>query len=181
MPEIPTVPSEIQAALERAQMFVARLQSMPVDEIVENVNSITQGVDRLVNSPRLENILAGVENIVNHQEATELVPELTHTIEELGAAATELKRLGTLANEEAGPIADGAEQTLAEIRTLSGELQGLLADLRRHTGAESTLRYELGSLAREGRESLRAFRSLTDYLERHPEALLRGRAEEEGR
>jgi paraquat-inducible protein B len=154
---------------------------MPVDEIVENVNSITQGVDRLVNSPRLENILAGVENIVNHQEATELVPELTHTIEELGAAATELKRLGTLANEEAGPIADGAEQTLAEIRTLSGELQGLLADLRRHTGAESTLRYELGSLAREGRESLRAFRSLTDYLERHPEALLRGRAEEEGR
>jgi paraquat-inducible protein B len=175
LPEIPTVPSEIQAALERAQMFVARLQALPLDEIVNHVNGITKGVEELVNSPRIDNILAGVERIVGDPKAGELISQVTRTLEQVTATAAELQRLGERAGGETGEVGDAAEKALAEVQELSDSLQGLLGDLRNYTGAESTLRFELAALARESKDSLRSIRLLTDYLERHPEALLRGR------
>jgi paraquat-inducible protein B len=178
LPEIPTVPSGIQAALERAQMFVARIQALPIDEIVANVNRITQGVDRLVNSPRVDNIVAGVERIVNQQGTEELVANVNHTLSQVSQTAAELERFSSTANTGAGEVTKTAEETLVHIRELSTELQSLVTDLRSYVSSESAARYELSALTRESRDSLRSFRELTDLLERHPEALLRGRAEE---
>jgi paraquat-inducible protein B len=180
LPEIPTVPSEIQAALERAQMFVARLQALPLDEIVDHVNGITKGVEQIVNSPRVDNILAGVERIVADPRAAELIPQVTRTLEQVTATAAELQQLGARASGETGEVGDAAQQALVQVQDLTKELQGLLTDLRNYTDAESTLRFEISALARESKESMRSIRLLMDYLERHPEALLRGRSPNEG-
>ncbi|MDH3919424.1 MAG: Paraquat-inducible protein B, partial [Rhodospirillales bacterium] len=43
-------------------------------------------------------------------------------------------------------------------------------------GERSEVRYDLSLLMKELTEAARSIRFLTDYLEQHPEALLRGKA-----
>ncbi|MEJ2387148.1 MAG: hypothetical protein P8Y27_07490, partial [Chromatiaceae bacterium] len=65
-------------------------------------------------------------------------------------------------------VADAADQTLATAKGTLGEAQAMLSD-------RSTTRQNLEDMLTEFSQAARAIRSLADYLDRHPEALLQGR------
>jgi paraquat-inducible protein B len=46
-------------------------------------------------------------------------------------------------------------------------------------GQDSALRYDLAGTLADMRDAARSLRVFTDYLDRHPEALLRGKPEAE--
>ena len=61
---------------------------------------------------------------------------------------------------------------------LSGTLDtidGAIADVQSQLQADSEVSYELINTLNEVQRAARSLRVLTDYLERHPEALLRGK------
>ena len=62
----------------------------------------------------------------------------------------------------------GLDQTLAGARTTLGNANTLVAP-------DSVLGAQLGSTLDEVSRAARGLRELTDYLERHPEALIRGK------
>jgi paraquat-inducible protein B len=58
--EIPTIPSDIQEVVEKVQRLIADIQeSVDIGELAEDVESILDGVDELVNSPDIRESLAG--------------------------------------------------------------------------------------------------------------------------
>ncbi|XLM19491.1 mammalian cell entry protein, partial [Chromobacterium piscinae] len=55
------------------------------------------------------------------------------------------------------------------------QLQQTLDATRQAMRADSPLQQDVRSAAQEVKETARSFRALADYLDRHPEALVRGK------
>jgi paraquat-inducible protein B len=73
----------------------------------------------------------------------------------------------------------GGQQMQQAIKSLSATLQSAKATLQtinQQYGGDSEFQYNLGQLLTQANAALRSIRQLTDYLDRHPEALLRGRS-----
>ncbi len=107
------------------------------------------------------------------------VDRLTPQVEKgLQTATGFMDRAGRQLDLENGPAAalvtnltrgtDSLDETLQQARDA-------LSAIRETAGPGSRLEAELSSLLADLRETLRSLRELTDYLQRHPEALIRGR------
>jgi paraquat-inducible protein B len=119
-------------------------------------------------STEISDILASVKNIVHHIDTVTAGPELGHAVKELDRTLSNLDHITTDVQPQIKPLidslretADAAQQTLQAARHMLG------------TGASSGT--DLPRLIRELTEAARSIRALTDYLEQHPEALIRGR------
>ncbi len=118
-------------------------------------------------SSDIADILANAKRVLHHIDAATAGPELGHAIQQLDSALTHLNRLTTDIEPQIQPLlaslreaADEAQRTLQTANTMLGN------------GGNST---DLPRLMRELTDAARSLRALADYLERHPEALIRGR------
>ena len=171
-PEIPTIPSRSQELISKVQTAVAQFgEAFDIDEIGEHVENILEGVDELANSEDLRETLAGLNSIVNQDDTQELTTTLRATLDNLSTAAADASSL--LQN------ADGAVDTLgpaaAKIDGVLEEAQATLAAARVTLQGDSTEAYQLATTLHEVEAAARALREFLDYLERNPEALLRGK------
>ena len=102
----------------------------------------------------LRRTVQGIDNLVTS-------PDTTGTIAALNQSAVRLDALiGTL-DQRVGPFLVQAQSTLASA-------DGVV-------GANSQVRYDLNAVLKELTGAARSIRVFADYLERHPEALLRGK------
>ncbi len=108
-----------------------------------------------------------------------MASDLSQTLQSVSALA---KRLDSeIAPEARAALAEGRE-TLVEMRkTLSEATQTMndasrtLANAERSLAPDSALFGELQDAAREFARTAQSLRALADYLERNPQALLRGK------
>jgi paraquat-inducible protein B len=89
-------------------------------------------------------------------------PDTKETVAGLREAAARLQTLLATLDQRLGPLLNHADSTLTSANTL--------------VGRNSQLSYDLGEMMRELTGAARSIRVFADYLERHPEALLRGKA-----
>ena len=68
--------------------------------------------------------------------------------------------------------------TLTEARNAIGQAQHSLQAIENTTASDSPLQQDTHETLRELSRAAQSFRALADYLERHPEALLRGKKED---
>jgi paraquat-inducible protein B len=137
-PEIPSVPSQIDALTASATGILTELAALPLAELVQELRTTVQGVNQLITSPRT-----------------------AETLEALKVTATNLQTVVQTIDQQLGP--------------LLAQAQGTLASADAMVGANSQTRYDLNSMLQELAGAARSIRVLTDYLERHPEALIRGK------
>jgi len=82
-----------------------------------------------------------------------------------------LKEVNTLVSRMHTELAPELRATLEEARATLNRAQGLLAE-------DAPLQGDLRTTLRDVSRAAQAVRDLADYLERHPESLLRGKREE---
>jgi paraquat-inducible protein B len=131
--------------------IAGKIQSLPLDEIGENIRKITTRIDELTNSPQvtdtLENLRQSVANVEHlTASADKQVPQII----------TELRHVATQ-----------ADVTIASVRGVISNQSGVTATGVDTAGLAQTL-YELSQAAR-------SVRQLADMLERNPSALIRGK------
>ncbi|MEX3823330.1 mammalian cell entry protein, partial [Paraburkholderia sp. BR14262] len=68
---------------------------------------------------------------------------------------------------------------VAQLRETANEADRTVAAANRTLGADASSQNDLPAALRELTDTARSVRALADYLDRHPEALLRGKAQEE--
>lgn len=194
-PEIPSIPSALETLRQALEEFPAR-------ELAASVLRIVNGLDKVVNSPRIAQIL-----------------------DDLQAAIADIRALAESLERRTGPLAENADLTVREIRQLVAETRSLvdrlgedleastedarllmenlrssadpaLADFRAAMGSaqsafkaadsafrtaegmigkESAVRHEILTLLKNLSEAARSLKIMADYLERHPDALIRGK------
>jgi paraquat-inducible protein B len=121
-----------------------------------------------VSSSDLSAILASVNSVLHHIDSATAGPELGHAIKELDRTLSNLDRLTHDVEPQIKPLLDSLRETAdATQRTLQAA-DGML-------GGRASGNADLSRLVRELTDAARSIRALTDYLDRHPESLIRGR------
>jgi paraquat-inducible protein B len=177
-PEVPSIPSDIQQALEDARRFISEVQSsVDVREVLANLQNVIAGLDRIVNSEEVENSVAGIERFVNARETQTLTASLQGAIGDLRGTLKQLRSAVEGAETGIGELAQQVEPTLRNLDEAVDEGARLLTKLGNQVGAESEVQYELVNTLTEIQSAARSLRNLLEYLERNPEALVKGRKE----
>jgi paraquat-inducible protein B len=79
-------------------------------------------------------------------------------------------------DKEVGPLVASLRSTSDAAGLAMAQARSTLASAESLTGERSQLRHDLNSLFEELTRAARSFRVLADYLETHPDALIRGNA-----
>ena len=174
--EIPSIPSNIQQVLERMQSFVTELQAtVDVDELVSGVMNTLAAVEALARSEDLHGSLAALNRLSN-LEALENIPAgVLDTLAELDRTLAEVRALVAATDERMAPLVSRAEDGLDSLSELLREAGSLLESLSAEVSADSELNFQMRRTLEESQAAARSLRQLAEFLERHPEALLRGR------
>jgi paraquat-inducible protein B len=120
-------------------------------------------------STDISDILASAQATLHHLETATAGPELADAIKELDRTLTTLDRTTAAIEPEIKPLLMNLRQASEAAQRAMQAAEGVL-------GNEASSSTDLPRLIRELTEAARSTRELTSYLERHPEALLRGRA-----
>ena len=177
-PEIPTIPST-------SQEIVKRLEELPLNEIAESLKNTLAGMDKLVNSPEMKGSLVSLHQTL--KDTDKLVVNLDGRI---GPLVTDLRSTldearGALANiEKAFSMKEGVPaqlgETMKKADTALQQAEKTLATIQGTAQDTSNVEYELKRTLKELSDALRSIRVLADYLDRHPESLLRGKPDPGG-
>jgi len=194
-PEIPSIPSALEA-LRKA------LENFPIERIAAASVNIVEGLDRLINSSEVANILddlhlaaADIRSMVqayekqaeptgvNIRKATEDIRKLVESamilLEKQGGnldgVAEETLRLVRDVNKQIGPAIASFRKASDSAGSAFNTAEESFASANEMIGSESPLRHEILTLMKNLSDAARSLRIMTDYLERHPDALLKGK------
>jgi paraquat-inducible protein B len=132
--------------------IAAKLRRLPIDEIGTNLNDTIKAAKRTVGGP-----------------------EITKALVSLNATLNQVQTLAKHADEGLGPA-------LARLPAISEQLQATIEKANAALGqsgygADSDFHKSMERFMRQAGDAARTIRMLADYLDRHPEALLRGRGD----
>lgn len=131
--------------------MAAKLNQIPFEDIGNNVDRTLRSVNEIVNGPKLQDALT-----------------------ELSATLQEVRRLAHDLDSGMGP-------TLARLPGIADQMQQVAQNLNAALGESgygqsSDFQHNMAELVAQARDAARSIRLFVDYLERHPEALIRGRS-----
>ena len=158
-PEIPTIPAPFEQLQQKAMTFFSELQQIPLDSIGETLQSLLTGLDELVNSPAVLTAL------------TSLDTTLIRTSEMMASLEDVLTKI----DSNIDPLAADLDSVRFETAATMKEARLTLESLRILLEPGAPLSYQLEQTLREISAAARSIQALTDYLERNPGALLRGK------
>jgi len=164
-PEIPTI-------LSLQDQIVQTLQKLP-----EKIMNVTDGIERLVNSPAAQESLRDLDGLIRGiaTEVTPLMASLTATSN--AARRTFVQAEKTLSMEE-GPPAEMAASFI-DAMTKAGasldQMRSTLGSYQKVAVQNANVGYDLTRTLADLDAAARSVRSLAQYLELHPEAVLKGK------
>ncbi|MGI9308720.1 MAG: MlaD family protein, partial [Gammaproteobacteria bacterium] len=165
IPEIPSVQSDIQQALQNIEQLFDDIQNN-VDwaKLFNDIQSAAKGIEELSNSEDLRESIEGLNTLVNSQETQRLPGQLEATLKDT-------QTLMQNTDKEIAAIAKDLDKTLAQA-------EGALRQAKATLQEDSALSYQLNNTLIEIGSAAKSLRILTDYLQQHPEALISGKDEE---
>lgn len=155
VPQIPTQPGG------GVNSIIDRINKLPIEQIAQNVLDTTHKVDALVSSPRLDDAIAELDATLKQvrQTADSAGPKITSLVDGLRKTADQLDQ-----------AAKAAEGTARAARDTAGAANKLLGA----TPSQNDMQTAMSEIT----EAARSVRDLASYLDRHPEALIKGRSGE---
>jgi len=132
--------------------IAAKLNQIPFADIGRNVDRTLRSVNEIVSGPKLQTALS-----------------------ELSLTLQEVRKLAHDANAGMGPVLARLPDLAEQMQKATQNLNAALGD--QGYGQSSAFQQNMAELVTQARDAARSVRLFVDYLERHPEALLRGRSE----
>jgi paraquat-inducible protein B len=182
-PEIPTKPTELQE-------FLKKIETLPIDELVRNLNDSVLGINKLVRSPELTATLHNVSEFTKDlkpflanldREVAELASTIDQTVKEYGQLARDADRLVNDVDKEVPVISAGLQKTLEDVQATLAQARQTLATAENFLADDGQVGYELTHTLSEISDAARSIRLLADSIRREPDALIWGRRASGGR
>ena len=146
-PIFPAVAGDAGGSIsDKADAILTKLNEVPIVEIGENVKNITHRLQSLMDSPKIDDSISHLDS----------------TLSSLDQMTSEMK-------PKVGPLIDKLNATADELN----QTAGAASDLMRGSGDDPDA--SLPAAIHQVTEAARAVHALADYLERHPEAVIKGK------
>lgn len=159
---IPTCPST-------GERLAQALGDLDLKGIEKHLLSVLASVDRLVNNPDLPASFSALKDSL--QDARKLLTRVDRQVDPLADDVKKtVKGIGKLADNvdsRVGGVATGLDSTMSAAKVVLSQDSPLMVEL------ENTLK-EISAMSR-------SFRQLANYLDQHPEALIRGKGNPGGK
>jgi paraquat-inducible protein B len=173
-PEIPTVESSLSE-------LAKTVQNIPVAEIADRLLKILDRTQQLVYSPELQETVVSINQSAKAMHS--LLVNLDGQVKPLAANAdltlAETRKTMADASKLARNVDARIPQILASLddtlKTVGVAMRGANKVIDGITADNSPVRLELMRTLNEFASAARSFRVLVDYIESHPEALVRGK------
>ncbi|HTB67075.1 MAG TPA: MlaD family protein [Steroidobacteraceae bacterium] len=118
----------------------------------------------------IDGILQSLQSTLKHVDQATAGPSLGNAIKNLDATLAHLEQITRDVQPQLKPL-------LASLRATAQAAQDAAQSAGSTLGADGALATQLPALLQQVSEAARSIRELADFLDRHPEALLRGRHE----
>ena len=138
--------------VEAVTDIAGRLNRLPIDQIAGNLNRLLANANQTIGGPEMRSAIQSLSATL--QELHALIRETNTGI------APALRRLPA--------ISDQLQKTVSRANRI-------LAGVGNSYGASSDFHRNLDELMQQASDAARSVRMLADFLDRHPEALIRGR------
>lgn len=157
--EIPTVPTTMEAIQMQATDALAKIDRIDFNALIASITSAANSINQLTSSPDLKDTLASLK---------QTVPNLNHTISSLRAALDNV-------NQRITPLAASLQKSSDEANATMKDTREALLEVKSNLQPDSPLSVNLNAALDQLTDTTRSIGELTDYLQRNPAALVRGK------
>ena len=168
--EIPTIPSKFEK-------LTKTLENLPLKEIVDKVSSSLNRIDALLESPEIIETLQSTKLAMKdarkvfyniNKQVPPLLNKLDVVLESYGALAQNV-------DQQVAPLSFKVDELVKTVNEASKQADRTLKTIENVVGENSITTVELTETLKEFSSAARSIRNLADYLNRHPETIVRGR------
>ena len=177
-PEIPTIPSGLE-------QLTQTLEQLNLEDFYRKIIKVVDGIEKFLSSGELKGSIQSMnqtlhdtDTLVKNLDAR--IGPLVTDIRSTSEAARKAMVQADKALSEVKGIPVDVKETMQSARSALGQAEKTFISIRDFTDDTRSLSYELHHSLQELSEAARSIRGLADYLERHPEALIRGKRNPKG-
>jgi len=180
--EIPTIPTTMEE-------LAKTIQSLPIKEITQKLDNVLEGINKIVNSPEMSGSIASLNVMLKDIDTlaknidTRLGPlttSLTDTSDAARGALVQVEKTLKMEEGKPGEIAAEIKDALKASRLTLEEARAAMEGIKQIAAQNANVGYDINRSLEQMTALSRSLRSLTDYLDRHPEALIRGKNPSKG-
>jgi paraquat-inducible protein B len=198
--EIPTIETPFQK-IEKT------FEDVDISELAVGIKKSLEGIERMVNSPEipaslkyLRQTLKDFRNLVRHldEKIDPLFADIEQTVKDaqvllqnidsqvdplagsIKSTSDDARKLVNNINKRVRPIQADLAKTTKSLRTALETAEHALQEADGMVSENSDFRYQIDIFLREITLMARSLRTFADYLDRNPDALLRGKVRREG-
>lgn len=180
--ELPTVPT----ALEELQKA---LEDLPIRDIIAKLDDTLTGLDKIINAPEAAEVPGALKGALTevrvlagnmNSKIDVMTEDLKKTTETARSTMTQVEKTFALEEGVPGEIAAEFRTTLSAAQEGLTQATKTLGEIEKMTSEDSDIYSILQQTMKEFSSMARSLRSLGDYMQRHPEAFIRGKAAAEG-
>lgn len=168
LPVIPTVASAMSKLSGDVSGVLSNLKQIDIKGLMKQVNGVIASargqLDELGTNHLTDHVSSAAESFGNLMKS----PELHGAVERIQGAAANLQILETNLNAQVEPACTNLEATLTSAKASVQELHDFL-------GSRSQLGEQTQELLQQLNQTARSIQQLSDFLQRHPNALISGR------
>ena len=157
--EIPTVPTNLEAVQEQATKAIAKFEQIDFQALATSITMAANSINNLAGSPSLKATLNSL------RDAT---ANLNKTIISIHEAVNN-------ANSKINPLMASLQKNSQEADSTMRQTRAALVDLQSTLDPASPLAVNLNRALDQMTETMRSVGELSDYLQRNPASLVRGR------
>ena len=186
--EIPTIPSTLSRLEKQLQQIDIGEMYLRLTSILDSLDSSLKNLDLEATGIELNSLVGDIRQLVNNMES-----EIKSLAENLNEAVMDSRGLIVEMHDEIKPLTQKTNETLAEIgemvRTVDDRVEPLAESMtdaleaataasmsvNELVGETSPTRDNLDRALEELTSAARSLRILAEYLEQHPDALLKGK------
>lgn len=152
IPQIPTIPAELEAFTTSIKNFLGKLDKVDIDGIASELQQTLEGTNRLMNHAELDN-----------------------AISDMAASLNSLKGILVSLESRSEPISANLQQALGAVAPALEQARDTMSNIDSVIAPESQLHFRVIQMADELAETARAIRSFVELLERNPESMIFGK------
>jgi paraquat-inducible protein B len=161
--EIPTIPTTMEQVQSVAAQIIDKLDQIHFDTMVKSATDVLDGVQKVVNAPELK----------------QTIETLPATMANINQVVNSLHELTVRIDSKQGPVFDSLKGTSDAANATLEQARLTLQTVQTLVDPASPLAAQLSASLQEITKAARSMRLLTDYLERNPSSVVRGRSVKE--
>jgi paraquat-inducible protein B len=174
--EIPTIPSSIEE-------ITRTIEKLPLEQLVNKLTSAIEGMEKAATSPELMQSIRSLNSALG--DVRTLVQNLNSHVDPLASdirgTLDDSRKMIQHFDKQASSMQVSMEQASQATRAAMIQAEKTFGAMEHVSSGDSPVMEQFSRTLQEISATADSMRALSDYLNRHPEALLRGKGESGGR